>query len=281
MSENNTTPVQYRVPEDYPSIQAAIDAIPTNGSGVINVASGTFPSRLLIADKKVFLNGQSQQATILDGEGKHTVCRVLGGTLHLWNVTVRNGKSIQGGGFLILDSTVSIGKTTIADNIANYGGGFYVRKSHVHLNKVKIMRNMALDGGGLRSWDSYVEAKQTSIQQNYAELGSGVYCYDTRLGFDMVSVAENGSLEKEESRKSLVEMADADPGYVPLCQEGGGIWMCNTTYTFNKVRIAENLAVKGGGWYREESRATDVTNLCVQDNFRDQCFERGAGKEIQ
>jgi hypothetical protein len=94
--------VVVRVPEDQPTIQAALAAVPNGGT--IDVASGTYaapsPNGFVLSNlgKGFTLRGRSRQTVVLDGAGVRTVLRYLnttpasGGPLAVENLTFANGR---------------------------------------------------------------------------------------------------------------------------------------------------------------------------------------------
>lgn len=93
------TPGTIRVPEDQPTIQAGIDAVPDGG--IVLVAPGTYTENLTIADKSVILASQFHttgderfiNSTVIDGNGVTTifVTRTAGPHTKIIGFTIQNG----------------------------------------------------------------------------------------------------------------------------------------------------------------------------------------------
>ena len=99
------------VPEQYPTIQAAIDHTPGPPSNIncggigslgnmIVVAPGIYHEHLQIpTGRYTVICGSGVDVTILDGEGTHEIIEIAeGGGLRLTNVTLRNGFSVNRAG---------------------------------------------------------------------------------------------------------------------------------------------------------------------------------------
>ena len=77
-----------RVPDDYPTIQAAIDA--ASSGYKINVSSGTYFEHLII-DKPLKLIGEDKSTTIIDGGGSGNCVHVTADTVEISGFTIQNG----------------------------------------------------------------------------------------------------------------------------------------------------------------------------------------------
>ena len=99
------------VPEQYPTIQAAIDHTPGPPSEIncggfsslgnmIVVAPGIYHEHLQIpTGRYIVICGSGVDVTILDGDGTHEIIEIAeGGFLRLTNVTLRNGFSVNRAG---------------------------------------------------------------------------------------------------------------------------------------------------------------------------------------
>jgi parallel beta-helix repeat protein len=110
-----------RVPIDYPTIQAGIDAaVPGD---LVLVDSGIYFENVII-NKTVSLLGQNKETTIIDGNGIGNVVVIAAGHVNLSGFTVRrSGQKLQDSG-IFLDFR-SVG-SKISDNIVvnNYHGIF-------------------------------------------------------------------------------------------------------------------------------------------------------------
>lgn len=100
-----------RVPEDYPTIQEAIDA--TSPESAIFVSSGVYFERLVI-NKTLSLVGEDKKTTVIDGEGEGTVVEIRADRVVLDGFTVQNSALLFGAGGVFLNNSR---QCTISGNI--------------------------------------------------------------------------------------------------------------------------------------------------------------------
>jgi len=77
-----------RVPEDYLTIQAAINA--AYPGDTIQVASGTYPEHVVV-NKSLTLVGAGSSTTVIDGDGAGTVVSVKANNVNITGFTIQNG----------------------------------------------------------------------------------------------------------------------------------------------------------------------------------------------
>ncbi len=151
-----------RVPQDYPTIQAAIDAGGPATPRIIAVAAGTYNESFALNGKDVTVRGAPNNATILDGTGLTTsIARFTGGepaTASLEQLVFRNGIS---GSLLNPKSTVRLGGAILAHEAfvnllrcrfeycsADFGGAAYLYSTTLHAQDCTFTNNSANDEGG-------------------------------------------------------------------------------------------------------------------------------------
>jgi len=234
------------VPDDYPSIQGAIDAS-VNGDTVI-VRPGTYLGEIDFAGKAITVRRErGSAATVIDANGGTGVTfrngEGAGSTLD--GFTVTNGNEVtsggiycnhssptimrnrlvanisySGGGIACYDSSPVIVNNTISGNVASYGGGIYCqskRSSPVILNNT-ISENRADDGGGIYANYSSPSIANTILWNNSAqngpEIGIGVPGYPATLTISYSDV-KGGSLAVHVEPGSTLNwgagMIDEDP----------------------------------------------------------------------
>lgn len=116
-----------RVPEDYSTIQGAIDAAPTGS--VILVSAGVYNENITI-DKPLNLTGEDKKTTVINGGGtSESVVLIEANDVSLQGLTVVNSSqsSDTGGIFLVNSSRCKIKETII---IHNSPGGISLWNSH-------------------------------------------------------------------------------------------------------------------------------------------------------
>ena len=150
------------VPTQYPTIQAAIDAVPTGVQKIISVAPGTYNQSFSLNGKNVIVRGAAGNTTILNGTGLTTsIARFTGGepaTAGLENLVFRNGTV---GSRFTPKSTFTIGGAIYANNSnaflrdcrfegcrADYGGAIYQYSGTMDWDNLVFVDNTANDEGG-------------------------------------------------------------------------------------------------------------------------------------
>jgi parallel beta-helix repeat protein len=102
------------VPDDYPSIQAAIDNASANDT--IYVHTGTYNENIII-DKTVTLIGDGIPVTTIDGSGTGNVVQIIANGVHISGFTIRNsGSSISNAGIYLNSDDTNITVNALVDN---------------------------------------------------------------------------------------------------------------------------------------------------------------------
>ncbi len=152
----------YRVPSDYPAIQAAIDAVPQGAFGIIAIAAGVYNESFSLSGKNVRVQGAPNNDTILDGTGlAASIVRFTGSepaTAGLENLVFRNGtagsrivpKAIfaVGGAVYGRDSSAFIRNCRFEQNEADFGGAVYLLRCDSAVEGCVFAGNEALTDGG-------------------------------------------------------------------------------------------------------------------------------------
>jgi len=180
------------VPDDYPTVQAAIDAAFASGGGVVRLAAGTYTQYHpdtnpggemfpLIMQNGVQLIGAGAGVCILDAAGSFSeVIRCPNGiSARIEGFTIINGDGYLGGGIACYDySTPVIANNFIVRNSAVVGGGIvcYPNSSPIIANNV-FNGNDALYGGALYiQTGSAPTIVNNTIAGNSGRYGAGMYC---------------------------------------------------------------------------------------------------------
>jgi len=142
-----------RVPEEYSTIQAAVDAAGHNYR--ILVSPGTYNETIDFGGKAVTISGQSgaKASTILDGTGLAgsvvTFDSGEGRDSQLDGVTIINGDATAGGAINVDGSSPTIANCIIHDNTATSGGGISANNSSPLIINCILYGNTAVTGGGI------------------------------------------------------------------------------------------------------------------------------------
>ncbi len=169
------------VPQDYPTIQAGIDAA-SDGDTVL-VAAGTYYENINFNGKNIAVIGEDRETTIIDGGQNGSVVQLqYGGGFEtlLSSFTLQNGSDHYGGGINLIFCDIKLKNLIIRDNSSTYGGGVSFGASDPIFENVIIINNIAsYRGGGLHFYNvSYPQFTNISITGNSANEGGGVFAGD-------------------------------------------------------------------------------------------------------
>jgi hypothetical protein len=158
------------VPEDFPTIQAAIDAVPAGTARTITVAPGVYNEAFALNGKNVVVRGVADGTTILDGTGLTiSIARLTGGepaTAGLENLVFRNGIAgtpinppnavFTGGGAVFGKlSSAFIRNCDFSACKAEFGGAVYLLRCNMDIDGCTFTNNTGyVDGGGAQTYAS-------------------------------------------------------------------------------------------------------------------------------
>jgi len=255
------TALELRVPEDYGTIQAAIDAAVLDGA-VVLVAEGTYTAagnkNLNLRGKAITVSADSASApgqTIIDCENdgrgfyihrNESMDAVIDG------FTIKNGNTDLGGGMLIgNNSSPSVRNCFFEDNYASIeGGGLYCFGSAPVIEACVFSANEAENGGGLtitQNWGE-VAVHGCLIENNVAaDKGGGLKLFSKYLLTNCVIAGNTATI-------------------------GGGIYESCASLSTNCTITANHASSEGGGIYREYggNRQMEVENSIIWNNSPDQ-----------
>ena len=168
------------VPEEYSTIQSAIDAA-SDGDSVL-VSAGTYLENINFNGKNIVVIGEDRETTIIDGGHNGSVVTfdsIEGTASALSNFTITGGNAYDGGGIYCSSSAPTIKDNIITGNVSEtYGGGISCNYSSPIIMNNTITSNSAIYGGGI-SFDRYTSSviKGNNINGNSAEEGGGIGCF--------------------------------------------------------------------------------------------------------
>jgi hypothetical protein len=243
-----------RVPQDLPSIQAALAAV-TDGDTVL-VAPGTYSGPgfleidLLGKDARVIGEGGAS-ATVIDcagaGRGFH-VYRGESPAALIQGFTVRAGTPIDyfgfGGGLCVSNASPTLRDLVVVDCSLRYtAGGLYFSNSQSLLEDLEVRncRNTGqynAYGGGVACENADITLRRVLLAGNYSHRdGGGIYCRASSPILEQVTVVDNST-----------------------AWGGGGIGVdSGSAPVLSACLIANNSASDGGGLYaRDTSSAPTV-----------------------
>ncbi|MCF7911307.1 MAG: DUF1565 domain-containing protein [Candidatus Cloacimonetes bacterium] len=251
----------FYVPEDYTTIQGAIDAV-ENGD-VIILSPGTYFENIDYNGKQITVSSlfyetsdpQYISETVIDGGGNDCVVRMLGVSGYssgLSGLTLTNGNYSHGGGIYLWGSPVHLSDLVITGNVAVDGAGIHCDWSMgVFIDNVTITNNESSDdGGGIYIDYSAVTVNNSMISNNIGNNGGGIYIDDGVLNMNNDTVCYN------------------------LAERGGGIYIEGSDSNINEVKIQGNHATISGGGIHIQYSDPYLSNVIITQNTSD---GRGGG----
>src|SRR4030095_9102558 len=133
-----------RVPQDFPTIQAAIDAAP--GGATVEVAPGTYRENLVIAKSLVLRSSDGAAFTVIDGGRAGPVVLVASGTGVEVVTTQRSGT--------VVPSTKTGINTLTTDALTTQSSGLVDATSGTSIGALTIQRSSSVviaSGNGIES----------------------------------------------------------------------------------------------------------------------------------
>jgi putative transposon-encoded protein len=289
----------YTVPGNYPTIQAAINGVPSGST--IDVAPGTYPEALSVSTPKSFtvrgVGGPG--ATIVDAVGKNAPALTVyqsSGQVVFSGITFRRGgpPTAAGGGFVITSSSPSFFNCIFESNTASGGAGGAMFGSNATFTGCIIRGNTARGsgggvmimsgsrpvftntsiinnisgttqpdgvGGGVDSRNSSPSFRGSHINANTGKFaGGGIYhAGNFGSGFGV------STLVMEDSEVSANVASPLNSAAGPA--EGGGIHIeDNAVATLTRVHVVGNRANSGGGLTAYRARY-DVVDSRIDGNL--------------
>jgi len=144
---------QLRVPQDYSTIQAAVDAAAPGDT--VEIAKGTYKGagnvNVDLRGKAIKVEGAGYLGTIIDCEGKSRGFVFSNGETSSSEVralTIQNGRADLGGAILVTNSSPAILYCSFNDCAAGYGGAIAIQAGNPGFVGCQFVHNEALQGGG-------------------------------------------------------------------------------------------------------------------------------------
>ncbi len=218
-----------RVPEDFSSVQDAIQAM--RRQGTVEVAAGSWTGDIRVSGRNLTLRPVSTASApvVLEASSGRAFTAVWS-VIDVRNVTLTGGRHSMGGGMYLAFVEGGLSHVQVERNSAIAGGGLYLDYSDVTLSQCRIAENSANgsswydDGGGIYAWYSNPVLYHTVIENNTATGdGGGVYLESS---YPMLTCC-------------VVEGNTA--------REGGGVFASNSGPIFTQTALLANAATTFGG----------------------------------
>lgn len=240
----------------------------------VSVAGGVYVENLAI-DKHVVIRGAGRAETILDGGGTGRVALVYSDArVGLADLTVRNGRALDGAGINVNFSTLAMTNVVVTGNIAAVeGGGLLVGfGSTAVLSRTLVAGNQAPGnvgrGGGVSvAIDAGLAAHESRIEANSAALGGGIASQGT-ITLTRSALVSNiadgqGGGVQSAGRATLtdVTLVANQSG-----AEGAGLFATNRL-TWTRGSAEGNAATgEGGALHLASGAYVTLVDLALRDN---------------
>ncbi len=270
------------VPDDFATIQEALDSPSVVNGDIIAVRAGTYAENINFGGKAVTLISESgAESTIIDGSDNGSVVTFEsneGSTSVLQGFTITNGNgsfdylfyAYTGGGIYCKDSAPTIEDCIITDNEADFGGGIFGGSPTLAGNE--ISNNSATWGGGLFCYEGRSVITENNFDGNVGYYGGGAYCHFKPDEFGVLlantfasnSAFYGGGLYCFGSSSLILNNV---MNQNTANTRGGGVFLLSGTATVTNNTIVGNSAgVAGGGISCRQGTAATVVNSIVFSN---------------
>ena len=252
----------YSVPEDYPTIQAAIDACPSSAC-FVNVDEGTYFENINFNGKSITVYSRYEaDVTIIDGD--------LSGSV----VTFDSGEGPDSvlDGFTLQNGTGNGFGT-------RYGGGVYCEgSSPTIINCIMTANDHVSYGGGIACIASSSPAITNctiSSNRGIGYHGGGIYCEGSSsptitecvIRYNIV-YGKGGGIYCESSSPTIIDCDFiGNRATIGTDSTGGGIHCESASPTISRCTFTGNIAAHGGGGICcNASSSPSVTGCTIEGN---------------
>lgn len=273
--------------QDYPTIQAAVDASIPNDivrvsgyCGGLN-SNGGKKQAVYLTKRITIQGGWDATMTTMDPASPSTVdvaglgrVMFIGGDVQprIENLNLVNGSASglgggptgkdAGGGVYLTNAIATLTNTHIFDShSADYGGGLYINRQTVaRLENSSLHHNTAGEsGGGAYLNDTAATLINTEIYNNSAVAGGGLFALKGTATVESCNIHHNS--------------ASGQPRYLSVAGftlqtavgGGGGVALEESAITLVTSTLADNSATVGGGLYANNSPAA-ISKSIIRDN---------------
>ncbi len=233
-----------RVPEDQPSLQAAILAAADGAT--ICIAAGTHAAGVAMNDRSLTIEGAGSALTVLDASGIPTAMKVDGGVVTLRGLTITGGAAERGAGLAVFDAAVTLEDVAVRDNVcvatSCEGTGIYGARARLTATGLQVTGNTqtasTCTGAGIYLSEpdgaELADVEVTENRQTGAVLrGSGA------------AFVGEGDVALEQVRFDENEQSAEGDGSAYGSPSGAGLYVERTTLTGETVSTSQNRATMG------------------------------------
>ena len=245
------TPGIFHVPQDYSTIQAAINAA-SNGSTVI-ISDGTYSGS---GNKILDFIGKNITVTSEHGAEQTVIeCGQFGNAFYFHSgetqaavvshLTIRNGNMNLGGGISIFSAHPSIISCIFNNCSADSGGGVYVEAGAVFMQDCAVLDNSSYQWGGamaFRGTDMQSHVQNCIFESNTSTSGGAIYGYESQINVEDCIFNVN------------------------MAGGGGAIFLSYSASDITDCVFSGNSASIGGAFYGEITGTTHISSSIFQAN---------------
>jgi len=231
------------VPDDYPTIQEAINAADTGDT--IYVKAGIYYENVVV-DKAVSLVGEERSNTIIDGSGSGSVLKIVADNVDVTNFTLRNCGSSWS------DSGIHL----------EHASNCHLNQNDITNNPERVDESRIACGTGIRlDYSSYIEITKNSITNN----NRGIELYNS----NEIVIAENNIVKNNRTIQSAGILTTASSSISIIRNDVKdnfhGIWVGGSNNN-----IAENNVVSNdqeGIWLGDGSGNKILGNSITDNSY--------------
>lgn len=246
-----------RVPFDYPTIQAAIDAAIV-GVDSVQVHDGTYYENINLTKAILVSSANGPEKTIINGSNPSDPTR--GSSVWLGDRAVLSGFTVTGG-------------TGTRLSPYYYGGGVYITAWNypASIRNCIIAGNTAEHHGGGIWITGKAVISDSIIENNHAGLEGGIGGYDT-VTISRSTIRNNtaagyaGGIGLNCSQSCVIDKSNIYGNKSGAEWAGGGILVTQGAMQIINTVISNNTAASGGGIYVRNPARLSLTNCTVRNN---------------
>lgn len=279
---------EIRVPGDYATIQAAIDA--AAAGDVVRVDAGTYFERIDFLGKAIRVESvEGPEVTVIDAEFQGTAVMFVSSETAdsvIEGFTIRQGgPTTSGGGVRVQGASPTIRGNIIEDNKADFGGGISCDGGAGPLILENLIRDntgrafFSLEGGGIYCGNgSAPHIEGNKITRNQADYGGNIACLNLSSPFIFRNhIAEGwtqsggGGISARMQSSPLIQENEITRNVTELY--GAGLYVTETGDASELVvvgnRIAENDSETYGGGVSIFRASASLRGNEIVENFGD------------